>query len=241
MTGKGVFITGTDTGVGKTLTTAAIARFLHGREMRVGVMKPVTSGCAAVERKAVSEDAELLKWASSSDAADTDIAPYLLKAPLAPSVAASMEGVTIKFDTIRQAYRRLEAQNDFVLVEGAGGLLVPLTEKLLITDLILSLQLPLIIVTRPNLGTINHTLLTCFCAKKLGIKVSGIIINQYPEKPGPAEKYVPEMLAELSGTPVLGILPMVEGRNALSLVEKLGETVKRGPLGKNLLKELKIA
>jgi dethiobiotin synthetase len=241
MTGKGVFIAGTDTGVGKTLTTAAIARFLHQRGIHVGVMKPVTSGCAIVKGELVSEDAELLKWASSCGAAATDIAPYLLKAPLAPSVAAAMENVQIRFDKIRKAYRRLAEQHDFLLVEGAGGLFVPLTGNLFISDLILSLQLPLIIVTQPNLGTINHTLLTCFCAKRLGIEVSGIIINQYPDDPGPAEKYAPDLIAELSGIPVLGMLPQVEGGNETAMVENLAESITRGQLSNNLLKELKIA
>ncbi len=240
MKGKGVFITGTDTGVGKTFTTAAIARFLHDRGMRVGVMKPVTSGCVMVGGKLVSEDAELLKWASSCTAPAADIAPYLLKAPLAPSVAAAMEGVEIRFDNIVQAYKRLESGHDFMLVEGAGGLLAPLTEKLFIADLILSLQLPLIIVARPNLGTVNHTLLTSFCAEKLGITVLGVIMNQYPDVPGPAEKYAPEMITKLSGVPLLGMLPHVEGRNETAMVENLAEAIRRRPLANNLLKELKI-
>jgi len=241
MKGKGVFITGTDTGVGKTFITAAIARFLHDRGMSVGVMKPVTSGCVMVGGKLVSEDAELLKRASSCTAPDADIAPYLLKAPLAPSIAAAQEGVQIRFDTILQAYRRLEAGHDFVLVEGAGGLLAPLTEKQFIADLCLSLQLPLLVVARPNLGTVNHTLLTCFCAKKLGIEVAGIIINQYPENPGPAETYAPEMIAALSGSPVLGTLPQVEGNNETIMVENLVEAIKRSPLSNSLIKELAIA
>jgi len=241
MKGKGVFITGTDTGVGKTFITAAIARFLRDRGMRVGVMKPVTSGCVMIGEKLVSEDAELLKWASSCTAPDTDIAPYLLKAPLAPSIAASQEGVQIQFDAILQAYQRLEAGHDFVLVEGAGGLLAPLTQDLFIADLCLVLRLPLLVVARPNLGTVNHTLLTCFCARKLGIKVSGTIINRYPVNPGQPEKYAPEMIASLSGSPVLGILPQVEGNYETVMIENLVEAIKRGPLSTNLLKELAIA
>jgi dethiobiotin synthetase len=241
MKGKGVFITGTDTGVGKTFVTAAIARFLNQRGMRVGVMKPVTSGCVMVGEKLVSEDAELLKWASSCTAPDSDIAPYLLKAPLAPSIAASQEGVQIQFDAIFQAYQRLAATHDFVLVEGAGGLFAPLTQDLFIADLCLMLQLPLLVVARPNLGTVNHTLLTCFCAEKLGIEVAGIIINQYPENPGPAEKYAPDMIASLSGSPVLGTLPQVEEKNDSAKIENLVEAIKRGPLSTNLIKELAIA
>jgi dethiobiotin synthetase len=127
-----------------------------------------------------------------------------------------------------------------MLVEGAGGLLAPLTEKLFVADLILSLQLPLIIVTRPGLGTVNHTLLTSFWAEKLWIKVSGIIMNQYPEVPDPAAKYAPGMIAELSGVPFLGTLPDVETSGETAMIENLAEAVRRRPLATNLLKELKI-
>jgi dethiobiotin synthetase len=191
--------------------------------------------------KLVSEDAELLKWASSCSAPDTDIAPYLLKAPLAPSIAATQEGVQIQFDTILQAYRRLEAGHDFVLVEGAGGLLAPLTEKQFIADLVFYLQLPLLVVARAGLGTVNHTLLTCCCAKNYGLEIAGVIINQYPQNPGAAENYAPAMIAALSGSPVLGTLPQVEGNNATVMLEKLAEAIKTGPLSNSLLKELALA
>jgi dethiobiotin synthetase len=240
MNGNGVFITGTDTGVGKTLVTAAIAGFLRDRGVRVGVMKPVTSGCAVVDGKLISEDAEMLKWASGCTAPDADIAPYLLKAPLAPSVAAAREGVQIQFDTIYQAYQRLAAGHEFMLVEGVGGLLAPLAGKLFVADLCLSLQLPLIIVARASLGTVNHTLLTCYCARQLGIKILGIIINQYLDNPGPAELYAPQMIAELSGFPVFGTLPQVSGANEVVMVEKLVQAIKSGPLSNRLLKELPI-
>ena len=119
-------ITGTDTGVGKTIVAATIARLLHQRGVNVGVMKPVTSGCREVDGRLVSEDAELLAWAAGCDSADPDTAPYRLKEPLAPSVAASREGVRIDFSRIRDAYDRLASRHDVVIVEGAGGLMVPL-------------------------------------------------------------------------------------------------------------------
>jgi dethiobiotin synthase len=121
MTNKGIFITGTDTGVGKTVATAVIARILRGHGVKVGVMKPVTSGCIVIDGKLVSEDAELLKWASATTAADSDIAPYLLSAPLAPSAAATLDGTRICFSTIRAAYERLAAVHDFAII--LGGLI----------------------------------------------------------------------------------------------------------------------
>ncbi|HET6419082.1 MAG TPA: dethiobiotin synthase [Geobacteraceae bacterium] len=219
MTAGGVFITGTDTGVGKTVVTAVLAKLLRDRGFKAGVMKPVTSGCAVAGGKLISEDAELLKWASATRSPDADIAPYLLREPLAPSVSAAIDGVNIQFDAILHSFLRLTAANDFVLVEGAGGLMVPLTENRLVSDLIRVLDLPLIIVARPNLGTVNHTLMTCFCAKRMDIEVKGIIIGNYPENPGTAEVYAASMIEEFSGVPVLGVFPHIESENQKMQVE----------------------
>jgi dethiobiotin synthetase len=227
MTGKGIFITGTDTGVGKTIATAVISRVLRDHGVKVGVMKPVTSGCIVVNGKLVSEDAELLKWASSTTAPDADIAPYLLSVPVAPSVAATLDGVRICFSTIRAAYKRLAAVHDIVLVEGAGGLMVPLVENLLVSDLIGYLGLPALVVSRPNLGTINHTLMTCFCAKQMGIEIIGIIVNNHPETPGPAEKYAPTIIEERSGVPVLGIFPHLYEADPVKLTEAVYRNISR--------------
>ncbi len=221
MTGRGIFITGTDTGVGKTIVTAVLARRMRSSGLNVGVMKPVTSGCAIADGMLVSEDAELLKWAAGTTAAYADIAPYLLREPLAPSVSASIDGTCIRLDTISSAYRRLTATHDFVLVEGAGGLMVPLTDSHLVSDLIRHLDLPAIIVARPNLGTVNHTLMTCFCAKQLGIEVKGIIINNYPGNPGPAEEYAAEMMEKSSGVPVIGIFPHTNAEDSKARVEDI--------------------
>lgn len=219
MTAGGIFITGTDTGVGKTIVTAVLARLMRDKGLKVGVMKPVTSGCAVVNGKLVSEDGELLKWAAGVWAPPDDSCPYLLREPLAPSVAAAIDGVNISFDTISQSFLRLAANNDIVLVEGAGGLMVPLSEQRLVSDLISHLDLPAIIVARPNLGTVNHTLMTCSCAKQMGIEVKGVIICNYPENPGPAEVYAARMIEEFSGTPVLGVFPHISDGNPKKQVE----------------------
>lgn len=223
MRDMGIFITGTDTGVGKTVVTAVLARLLHSKGLKVGVMKPVTSGCAVEGGKFVSEDAELLKWAAGTTALDSDVAPYLLREPLAPSVAAAIDGTHICPGTIHEAYRRIAAAHDFTLVEGAGGLMVPLSENKLVSDLIRYLDLPAIVVARPNLGTVNHTLLTCFYARQLGIEVKGIIINNFPEDPGPAEEYAAGMIEERSGVPVIGIFPHIAAANAKAQVEGIFE------------------
>jgi dethiobiotin synthetase len=235
---KGIFVTGTDTGVGKTIVAATIARLLTERGISVGVLKPVTSGCIELGGQLVSEDAELLKWASGTTANEQDCSPYLLREPIAPSVAASQEGVRIDFAVIKAAFDRLAASHDFVIVEGAGGLMVPLAGGLLTADLITYLGLPIVVVARPGLGTVNHTLLTTFVARQMGITVSGIIINGYPHQPGKAEEYAPHMLDSLSGSPLLGIFPFSDETEPRAIVEQLAVDLKLDPTTKILLREI---
>ena len=238
MASKGIFITGTDTGVGKTVAAAALARLLRLRGVDVGVMKPVTSGCSVRGGALVSDDAELLAWAAGMNDVTPDNAPYLLSAPLAPSEAASRDNVRIDFSRIKESFQTLTEHHDFVIVEGAGGLMVPLIGGLLVADLITALELPALVVTRPNLGTINHTLLTTFAARQMGIAVAGIIINNYPEKPDEAEEYAPHLLGSLASAPILGIFKRIEAGDPRSLVERLTAEIDRHPLTPFLLKEL---
>lgn len=238
MNAKGIFITGTDTGVGKTVVASALARYLKCCGVRVGVLKPVTSGAVAVGGRLVSEDAELLRRASGCTSPDEDIAPYLLREPLAPSEAASREGVSIRTERILEAFNRVSALHDVTIVEGAGGLLVPLGEGLLVADLAVRLNLPLIIVARPNLGTVNHTLMTCECARSRGIRIMGVVINGQPLHPGPAEHYASRVIASLSGVPVLAVLPRQETDDEMLVVEKLAEAIGSQSLADALEKEI---
>ena len=238
MNGKGIFITGTDTGVGKTVVASAIARLLHDHGLNVGVMKPVTCGCLEENGLLVSEDAVLLAWSAGVAGVDPDMAPYLLRLPIAPSDAARREGVRIDFQHIADSFARLASRHDFVIVEGAGGLMVPLAGGLLIADLINHISLPLLVVARPNLGTINHTLMTCFAARQLGITVNGVVINNYPEKPGIAEESAPHLIASLTGAPLLGIFPHLEGNGLREIVEALAERLDNEPATRILLREI---
>lgn len=235
--GKAIFVTGTDTGVGKTIVTAALARLLREQGVDVGVMKPVTSGCIERGDSLVSEDAELLTWAAGVPL-DEECAPYCLRAPIAPSVAASRENVRIDFSRIRNAFETLLTRHDFVLIEGAGGLMVPLSGGLMVADLVLALKLPLLVVARPNLGTINHTVLTCFAAKQLGIDVRGTIVNSYPDKPDTAEEYAPHLIDSLSGAPLLGVFPLVEETDQRAVVETLAHRLSVEGTTKILLREM---
>jgi dethiobiotin synthetase len=238
---KGIFITGTDTGVGKTIVAATLARLLTLKGIKTGVMKPVTSGCITnSDGHRISEDAELLKWAAGSTDSGELCAPYILKEPIAPAEAAAMEGVRIDFGTIRGAFKVLSEQNEFTIVEGAGGLMVPLAGGFLVSDLICQLDIPALVVARPNLGTVNHTLLTTFVAKQLGIDVKGTIIANYPENPGKAESSAPHLMDTLSGVPILGIFKEINTSSAQGIVEKLVEQLMDERTTSILLREIGI-
>jgi dethiobiotin synthetase len=219
---RGIFITGTDTGVGKTVVAAVLARLLRMRGLSVGVMKPVTSGCREEEGIPVSDDALLLCQAAGVPCS-VDVAPYLLREPVAPAEAAKQDGVVIDFGRISESFDRLSACHDFMIVEGAGGLMVPLAGGLLVADLARRLDLPLLVVARPGLGTINHTVLTCFSAQQMELKVAGVIINDFPESPGLAERSAPHHIGSLCGAPVLGIWPHRDDIDELELVEGLAD------------------
>jgi dethiobiotin synthetase len=241
MPAQGIFITGTDTGVGKTIVAAAIARLVKMRGVNVGVMKPVTSGCIESEGRLVSEDAELLVWGACGDPNDPDIAPYLLKTPIAPCVAASMEGIRIDFGRIKDAFDRLAARHEFVIVEGAGGLMVPLAGGLLMADLVARLDLPVLVVARPNLGTVNHSVLTCYAARQLGLTVKGIIINNYPEHPDRAEESAPHLIDSLSGAPLLGVFPSCGYGSPREIIETLVSRLAADPATRIMLREIGIS
>ncbi|MBK5276895.1 MAG: dethiobiotin synthase [Desulfuromonadales bacterium] len=219
---RGIFITGTDTDVGKTVVAAVLARLLRMRGIKVGVMKPVTSGCREENNRLVSDDALLLCQAAGVTCSD-DVAPYLLREPVAPAEAAKIDGIMIDFSRIRESYDRLASAHDFMIVEGAGGLMVPLAGGLLIADLARQLDLPLLVVARPDLGTINHTVLTCFAAQQMELKVAGVVVNNYPQSPGLAERSAPHQIGSLCGAPVLGIWPHRDDIDELELVEGMAD------------------
>lgn len=220
MAPRGIFVTGTDTGVGKTIVAATLARLLRMNGVSVGVMKPVTSGCREVSGELVSDDALLLSQAAGIDVSD-DVAPYRLGKALAPADAARIDGVRIDFSVIKAAFDRLASSYDYVIVEGAGGLMVPLSGGLLVADLARELGLPLLVVARPGLGTINHTVLTCFAAQQLGLRVAGVIVNGMPEHPGLAEKGAPHQIGSLCGASVLGIWPRRNEVDEMEIVDEM--------------------
>ncbi|HLA50377.1 MAG TPA: dethiobiotin synthase [Thermodesulfovibrionia bacterium] len=205
---KGIFITGTDTGVGKTFVAVGLINALKEKGFNICPMKPVETGCRTKKGKLIPEDTMSLIKASGIKEAIDVINPYRFKHPLAPSVAAELERKSIKKEKIFSAYNYLSKKYDITIVEGAGGIMAPLYKKYLFLDFISDINLPIIIVSRPGLGTINHTLLTIEIAKSRGIKILGVIINYAGQiKNDISVKTNPKIIESIGGIPLVGIVP----------------------------------
>jgi dethiobiotin synthetase len=224
---KGLFITGTDTGVGKTLITGGIAQILRKQGLKVGVFKPVATGCRIEMNELISRDAEFLRMCAELDEPMTVIMPAAYEIPAAPIVCVRKEKRPIDFEQIAAMYNYLAKTCDVVLVEGIGGALVPLDEHTMIIDLAARMNLPTVIVAREKLGTINHTLMTIQAVRHAGLHVAGVVINGhiYPSA-GIAEQTAPKIIAELGDTKILATV----GQDDSSSVEdlRLGQMIIAG-------------
>ena len=176
----GLLVTGTDTAVGKTLIAGMIARSLRAGGTSVDVFKPAATGCRSVRGELVSADAEFLAACADSPRSLSEIAPVRYSRALAPNEAARRDRRPVDLDAIFQAYRQLEGQAEVVIVEGVGGLLCPISDDFWVIHFAKLLALPLVIVARAGLGTINHTLLTIHAARSAGLNVAGVVINRFP-------------------------------------------------------------
>ena len=176
--GTGFFIVGTDTGVGKTLVAAGLLHALARRHARVVGMKPVAAGAVMVDGNWASEDALALRAASTLTVPPDLDNPVLLPDPLSPHLAAARAGRVIKVDALIESYESLAAQADAVVVEGAGGFLVPLTDEATGADLAVGLQLPLVLVVGLRLGCLNHALLTAEAIAARGLRLAGWVANR---------------------------------------------------------------
>lgn len=212
----GCFITGTDTGVGKTVITAALARCFRRRGMQVGVMKPIETGCTS--NGSTTSDGERLRHAAGASDPLEMISPYRLPLPLAPLAAARHIGVTINLDRITTVFKRLAADHSCMLVEGVGGVRVPLAEQADVRELIVQFGLPVLVVGRVALGGVNHALLTVEALRQRRIAVLGLVLNQsarLSDSPSASlqRNSTAELIRELIGTRVAGPLcyePLIE-------------------------------
>jgi len=222
---KGLFVTGTDTGVGKTFLACGLAGWLKNAGYKVGVLKPAETGCHGSEGNLVPQDAVALKEASGCEAPLEKICPYPLRDPLAPSVAAERQGVKVDIERLRQLYGEIGSAHDLVIVEGAGGLLVPILPSYTYADFARVLKLPLIVVAANRLGVINHLLLTLEHAACRELCVLGYVLNQIEPERSLAADTNREVLASLTAVPCLGELPYLEGPDVrkvprLEIIEK---------------------
>ena len=208
--GSGILITGTDTDVGKTVVTASLAALLCDVGYRVGVMKPVETGCREIDGELIPEDARLLKEASHCGEPIAAICPYRLREPLAPSIAAERAGVKIDVDHLLNVYQEISTRHDITLVEGAGGLMVPLLPSYTYADFGRVLNLPVIVVAANKLGAINHLLLTLEHASCKGLSVLGYVLNRISNERSLAAETNREVLSGLTGFQCLGELPFIE-------------------------------
>ncbi len=189
--GRAVLITGTDTGVGKTYVACGLIRGFKRLGLRVFPYKPVETGCPEYPA-----DGRLLRETAGLSVPDGDVVQYLFREPLAPAVAERIEGKSIDPFAIVSRIRELEGLYDVVVVEGAGGLLVPVTGRITYADLANMLGMPLVVVARARLGTINHTLLTLRVARSQGLRVLAVVVNGY-EGRDTAERTNPEVIEDL--------------------------------------------
>lgn len=200
---QGVFVTGTDTGVGKTVAACGLVRGLREQGIDVGVMKPIETG---VGPEGPLDAQALRDAAKSSDSLDL-VCPQQFELPAAPTVAAAAEGRSVAMDRVDNALRELTARHDFLVVEGAGGLLVPVAPGLTMADLALRWALPAVVVARASLGTINHTRLTLEAARGRGLEVRGLVISHASGALSAADTANLGALLEAPGVPLLAELP----------------------------------
>lgn len=197
---RGIFVTGTDTEIGKTAITAGLAAVLKRRGINAGVMKPISAGSRA--------DAKLLRRAARSNQPLDTINPIYLRDPLSPNIAVRREGKILDLAPVFDAFNHLSKIHDCLLVEGVGGLLVPITDDVLVADFAARLDLPLLIVARAALGTINHTLLTIEAARSRGLQIKSVIYNTLsPGGPDVSAQMSPGVVTRISGVPSSGTVP----------------------------------
>lgn len=206
---KSYFITGTDTGVGKTTVTAALAACLKKIGIDVGVMKPIATG---IERKSgfKSSDVSILCQASGVDDAEDLMNPIFLPLPASPYDVSKVLKLDFDKKIIFEKFEKLKNKHDMLLVEGIGGIMTPITSNYFVADLIKEMNLDTIIVTRSTLGTLNHTVMTVKICHEYKIPIKGIIINNYDENGSFVEKNSPSTIYEITHMPILGTLPFVK-------------------------------
>jgi dethiobiotin synthetase len=209
VTFRSILISGTDTGVGKTTVACGLAAAFRTHDWRVGVFKPAETGCSGGPGGTLRPaDALRLRFFSECRLDVTTICPYALPEPLAPLVAAERDGTRIDLDTLARCYQTIVSDSDITLIEGAGGLLVPLTTALTFADLAACLDVAVLVVVGSRLGAINHALLTMRYAHLAGLDVLGYVVNFLSEEMDLPARTNTEVLTAWLGPPI-GVVPFL--------------------------------
>ena len=203
-----ILVTGTDTGIGKTLVAGAIGRWFRMRGFRVSVLKPCATGCVHRREGLVSEDAEFLAHCADARFPLDVICPQRYAEPLAPAVAAERAGRPLDWEAINRSISIMSADSEVMIVEGVGGIRVPMDPRHTFIDVAAWLGAPAVVVARSTLGTINHTLLTLDCLRAARVPVAGVVINRYPsDNASVAEESNPRSIERWGKIPVLCLVP----------------------------------
>jgi len=203
-----ICIVGTDTSIGKTIIGSSICSFIRSYGFSVGVFKPAETGCLS-DKGILPQDGLLLKEAASSPDPIETIVPYRLCKPLSPAEASKIDGVTISKNSILEILPKMTASYDFVLMEGAGGLLVPFSSNLLFADILEAFFANVLVVGRSTLGTVNHTLLTLSELDRRKINTLGFILNRLTENFSLEEKSNPSSISQYTPHTFFGVFPFV--------------------------------
>ena len=205
--GRLIFVTGTDTGVGKTVITAGLLAVFSQMGYRTLAIKPFQTGIAFSPRDLISPDAMFYRETGVLNEPQVILNPIALEPPAAPWVASILSKIPIDISKVYKTVKEMLPTYDLIILEGAGGLCVPIERHFLMADLARELGCPVLIVARAALGTINHTLLTVSYARAQGLPILGVVVNGLRKEADPVEKLNPWVIQELSSVPLLGVVP----------------------------------
>jgi dethiobiotin synthetase len=220
---KSLFITGTDTDVGKTYVTAGLAVTLRKMGIDVGIMKPFAAGSPQKEGFK-SEDVEILSRAAQISDQENLVNPQFFKMSASPYTASKNLKVPVNVSSVLSSFKKLSKKHSMLLVEGMGGIMTPILKNYFVANLIKDMKLDTLIVTRTRVGTINHTIMTCQMCKKYKIPIKGIIINNF-DTDGYQLKTLKRDLKSLTGIPILGTIPYIENLSDTSLFKSFKKNV----------------
>jgi dethiobiotin synthetase len=220
---KSLFITGTDTDVGKTYVTAGLAVTLRKMGIDVGIMKPFAAGTPQ-KKGFKSEDVEILSKAAQVSDPENLMNPQFFKMAASPYTASKSLKVKVNVNSILSSFKKLSKLHSMLLVEGMGGIMTPILKNYFVTNLIKEMKIPAVIVTRSKVGTVNHTIMTCKMCEKYKIPIKGIIINNF-DSGGYQIKTLKRDLQSLTGVPILGTIPYIENLSDDSLYKNFKKNI----------------